>query len=205
MKIVHLNLLVLIIGIATSCDQTDVRFNKTVNFLDNIDPGVSVPEGDLIRGFRIFETSDTTDERRMYGLPAFSFQFPASGAEIGLCGEGDPVLIGTGILVRIASLIADTGGEDISDDNDCSCDTHIDYLDFLRIQVYYQSGLVLDIPQGTKIHGKILFCPNIPEGNLVGGDRDFSGSGRLTLRAVLRVSDDSRDLLLEVDYNLREI
>lgn len=64
---------------------------------------------------------------------------PDGGFEIGQCGDGPLVPAGdisiTGGLVASVAMIGDTGFLDVSDDNNCFCDTRVDNLVFNPVSV----------------------------------------------------------------------
>jgi hypothetical protein len=68
----------------------------------------------------------------------------AAGAEVGACNDGDVIANPTitGDLIAAIQLIGDTGGDDISSDTDCSCDTQIKNITFNPVVVQ----LVADSP-----------------------------------------------------------
>ena len=62
-----------------------------------------------------------------------------AGIELGGCSDGDVLTAPlTGGLVKFLRIIGDTGGDDVSDDDDCSCDTQIRSIEFHPISVALQ-------------------------------------------------------------------
>lgn len=62
-----------------------------------------------------------------------NFTGNGAGAEFGICGDGSPVEINLEALqnpVRSISIIGDTGYDDISNDENCACDTKINFIKF---------------------------------------------------------------------------
>jgi len=98
-----------------------------------------------------WSTVEETWTRRLYDAPAnarithitsattssvVNYRGPNAGSEFGGCNDGQivtpPV---TGNLIRAIQIIGDTGGSDISSDNDCSCDTQIRRIEFNPINL----------------------------------------------------------------------
>jgi microsomal dipeptidase-like Zn-dependent dipeptidase len=96
-------------------------------------------------------TVEQTWTRRLYDAPAnarithitsattssvVNYRGPNAGSEFGGCNDGQivtpPV---TGNLIRAIQIIGDTGGRDISSDNDCRCDTQIRSIEFNPINL----------------------------------------------------------------------
>ncbi|HMN91105.1 MAG TPA: membrane dipeptidase, partial [Saprospiraceae bacterium] len=98
-----------------------------------------------------WSTVEQTWTRRLYDAPdnarithitseitssVVNYRGPNAGSEFGACKDGQivtpPV---TGNLIRAIQIIGDTGGSDISSDNDCSCDTQIRGIEFNPINL----------------------------------------------------------------------
>ncbi len=115
----------------------------------------------------------------------------AAGFEIGGCGDGEvhtPSI--TGGLVSQMEIIGDTGGADISSDDDCSCDTQIRSIDFNRIQ--------LALTPMESLHEAI---PAPAEGELA---LEFLNAGSKSLRLRLTGGEANTLYRLEFSQNLRE-
>lgn len=70
-----------------------------------------------------------------------NFTSEAAGAEFAGCNDGKvytPPIDG-GRLARVYQIIGDTGGGDISDDNNCSCDTQIRSIEFNEVRLTIES------------------------------------------------------------------
>jgi hypothetical protein len=131
------------------------------------------------------------------------FDLPAAGPEFGsLCNDGERTrrAYSRG-LVRILHLIGDTGGDDISNDEDCHCDARIDLIAFHPFEVIFEDGTTLRIPEGL-LTGNTLLCPNTS--HALGPQRDFGGRVIATVAVTMRVADDGSALFADVRYDVRK-
>lgn len=175
-SLIILILLAVIFNANTCDDGTRIRFAKTLNLLEIITPAYTPSTGRFITGFSLPDhTGEPTLVRRIFSTGNTQFAIPGAGTETPPCNDGTPLTRATNAptapLVRIVSLIGDTGGDDVSDDSDCRCDTHIQRLELANIIIHYADGIQSSLGNRT-IQGRYFLCPNIPEGHLVTGDRE---------------------------------
>ncbi len=190
--------------ISCSNNSTSVRFIKTINFLESVTPSVGAMTGRTITGFKLGDFASERELIRTSTTGSSQFDLPGAGSETPPFNNGTPLRrAGIAPMVRILSLIGDTGGDDVSNDDDCHCDTHIEFIEFISIEVQFEDGGNLHIPAGS-IQGKRLLCPNTIENHLVSGDRDFGGGVIVTFNLTLRVADSGEGLFADVRYDLRE-
>lgn len=76
---------------------------------------------------------------------------PSAGAEFGLGCNNGPIIpssafLISGGLVTGVEMIGDTGGDDVSDDADCDCDSRINRIEFARISVLLADNEVCPDP-----------------------------------------------------------
>jgi len=131
---------------------------------------------------------------------------PAAGGEGIPCNDGESYAFSVtdSPVTMLVKIIGDTGGDDVSDDNDCHCDTKIDYIELLNFAVYFNDVEVpLQFPD-LKISGTAL-CPNIPDGHLIAGDREFGGDVEANGTITIRVADDNSTLMADVSLHMIEI
>jgi hypothetical protein len=127
-------------------------------------------------------------------------RLPAAGHESPPCNDGTPHTLPRNELFTHAEAIGDTGAEDVSHDRDCHCDSHVRVrLANLRIEGSPTGGGVV---APWTFDGDDL-CPNMVDGDLISGDKNFDSPVDAELTATLRVAGGR--LLLDVRYTLEEI
>lgn len=199
---VALLMLLCVAGIQCESD-TVLLYRETIDVLDHIQPPVEPMRGRTISGFTVEDGTETRHRRYSFGPRQRLLE--KAGAEAIACNDGTPSDFAHGDpLVRITSLIGDTGGDDVSDDADCHCDTRINYIAFSDVNVFFEDGTAVTL-EGKRLEGRYTMCPNIPDGHHVRGGRDFNGAVRVTYGITLRVSDDNFSLLADVRYDVRSV
>jgi len=189
---------------ASTCNTggTVIQFAETINFLDHIQPSTAAMTGRRISGFLLGDFDSERDLLQRHQFGPVSFALSAAGPETPPCNDGTPLLVDTGDpWVRILSLIGDTGGDDVSEDADCHCDTHIQFMEFGPLELRFADGGVLRLP-ASRMDGRRLLCPNIAAGHLLRGDREFGGGVAYNVRATLRVADDGSGLWADIQYTV---
>ncbi|MBZ0111272.1 MAG: hypothetical protein K8J08_02295 [Thermoanaerobaculia bacterium] len=127
---------------------------------------------------------------------------PAAGGESPPCNDGTKYRLRkegertSADLFRYVEVIGDTGDADISDDRDCSCDTHVSRL--LLNAINFEPSTVAGL--ANLEYGKEALCPNELD-DLVLGGRNFDGPVDVDLTGSLRVIDGRA--ILEVTYFVR--
>lgn len=185
-------------------DRTEILYQTTINVLENQTLPYTLAEGDRIEGFylgydltnRPLNQSVTFEltERRLVG----------AGGEAIVCNDGEKYSFGTGsTLLNFIEVIGDTGGDDVSDDADCHCDTRIHAIEFNGLDVEFENSIGTSFSP-SRLEGNSLMCPNIPGGHLINGDREFGGPVNVSATVTLRVSDDRRALLADITYHVIE-
>lgn len=185
-------------------DRTEILYEATINVLENQTLPFNVPDGDNISGFYLgTDLSDRPLHQSVtYTLPEVTLN--AAGAEFGICNDGEKYYYGAGSeLLNTLSVIGDTGGDDVSDDGDCGCDTRIHAIEFNALEVVFGTNPSIQFSP-SRLEGNSLMCPNIPDGHLINGDREFGGPVLVTASITLRVSDDRRALLADITYHVIE-
>lgn len=208
MKTVSIYLIIitaLLLGsISCSNNITSIRYIKTINLLEHITPSVGSMTGRTITGFKLGEFSSERDLLRNSTTGPILFDLPEAGSESPPCSDGTPYRrAAISPMIRILSLIGDTGGDDVSDDDDCHCDSHIEFIEFVPIEIEFEDGGVMRIPAGS-IQGRYLLCPNTRENHLISGDREFGGAVIATFNCTLRLADSGEGLFVDIQYDLRE-
>ncbi len=194
----------LLCGSSCPNNSTSVRFTKTLNLLESITPSVGAMTGRKISGFKLGDFSTERDLLRTSTTGPIQFELPGAGPETPPCNDGTPERrANKAPMIRILSMIGDTGGEDVSDDGDCHCDTHIEFIEFVPIEILFEDGGNLRIPAGS-IQGRYLLCPNTPEHHLISGDREFGGAVLATFNCTFRVADNGEGLFADIRYDVRE-
>lgn len=194
----------LLCGASCPGETTIVRFTKTINLLESVTPSVGAMTGRTITGFKLGEFTSERDLLRTSTTGPILFDLEGAGSESPPCHDGTPYRrAAISPMIRILSLIGDTGNEDVSDDDDCRCDSHIEFIEFVPIEIAFEDGGVLRIPAGS-IKGRYLLCPNTRENHLISGDREFGGAVIATFNCTLRVSDSGDGLYADIQYDLRE-
>jgi hypothetical protein len=102
-----------------------------------------------------------------------------------------------------AEIIADTGGDDVSDDRNCQCDSKIKSIEIPSLAIYFEGVASPFGIQPLRIEGDVL-CPNIPDGHLVNGDREFGGDVEVFGAIILRVAPDRSTLLADISLSMVE-
>jgi hypothetical protein len=197
--------LIAVIACREDPNKTEIRFEHTVDVLPIIESQIILEDHQRIAGFYISGLETEGRELRQGIIQAYDgYTLPAAGSEVIECRDGRDLVFGSWDepILQFAA-IGDTGGDDVSDDDDCKCDTHIKHIQFTTLSILLEDGTLLE-PSSTRIEGRYLFCPNIPEGHLVRGDRDFNGPVMVTGSVHLYVSPDRRHLFAEVQYHVIE-
>lgn len=214
MKTTHLILFIgflafTIIGCDSDSDGTEISFVKTIDVLRNGNPGLPSAFDDMaVTGFVIRYNLDNVIPITRYVGEIPLASLPAAGDEYGLCNDGTAHLVALDAspdrpLGLTANIIGDTGAEDVSEDNDCKCDSRIDEIAISGFAVYFagmEEPLQFD---DFKIVGKAL-CPNIADGHLVSGDREFGGAVDIMGAVVLRVAADNSTILADISLSMVE-
>jgi hypothetical protein len=202
--------LILVLAVAVSCDRpadkTEIQFITTIDVLEN--SSLEEPEfvRDLpVRGFILgYELEDRTVVTQAIGVIQ-NRTLPAAGSETPPCNDGEkynPVAVDDPVIHSMG-LIADTGAEDVSDDNNCGCDSRIDFIQLRHIEVFYD-GYPTPIQYASlQITGDAL-CPSIPGGHHVRGDREFGGPVDVGGGVVLRVDPVSNRLVVDISLFMVE-
>lgn len=176
-------------------DPTSITMTRTIDIYES----QGIPLRSPITGFRyatedglipvvLTEATWTAERRRL----------PAAGPETPPCNDGEAHTLsatsGSRNFLMAAEVIGDTGSDDISDDTDCGCDTHIKRLAFTSLQVEPADEHL----QFANLElGKRELCPNLGQ-DVHSGGREFGGAVDLELSTTLRVADGR--LLLDVTY-----
>ena len=127
-----------------------------------------------------------------------------AGFEAIVCNDGEKFGFGTGsTLLNFMEVIGDTGGDDVSEDTDCHCDTRIHAIEFNGLAVEFETGPGIQFSP-SRLEGNSLMCPNIPAGHLIRGDKEFGGPVNVSASITLRVADDRRALLADITYRVIE-
>ena len=189
---------ILIVCTANTCRPSGVglRFRTTINVLEHMRPSVSPATGRAITGFKLgpFDTQRKTIKSVSFGPR--EYRLPAAGPEYGggLCHDGTPLeKVHDEQLVRMISLIGDTGGDDISEDGDCHCDARVNFIELQPIEVVFESGENLRLPPGSMLYGKKLMCPNTS--HAFTDEKDFRGTVIAYFGITLRVADNGFALI----------
>lgn len=187
-------------------DQTEVRFAGTFNALDYGTPALPADYANLpVTGFVIGYSLDDTEPVTRFSNTFGPARLPGAGAEAIICQEGSAFAFAiTGSPVTfLMRIIADTGGDDVSDDRDCHCDSKIESITLFNLALFFEGmDIPLQIPELT-IRGEVL-CPNIPDGHLVSGDREFGGDVMVDGSITLRVEDGRPGLMADVMLHMIE-
>ncbi len=180
--------------------QTEIHFAKTFNLLERIQPGVVPTYGLGIVGFKTVSLTDLV--RRTYTsgphpyfvggarpedppcpfTPVFSLRYPSN-------------------IIYSVDWVCNVSGRDISEDDDCACETHIANIQLMPIWVYFVDGSVRYL-NDHRIPGRFVLCPNIRDGHHIRGPLDFGGPVDTWITLTLRVADDSMSLLADIEYNI---
>jgi hypothetical protein len=180
--------------------QPVVHFARTLNLLEHIQPGVVPVYGKRIRGFRTLVESSELKRAISFG----PWEDIVTGTR-----AGDPpcpfVVVDTrrypSVFFDRVDWVGNVPGADISEDDDCECETHLAFIHFVSIWIYYEDGSVVHMP-AARLPGRHVLCPNLMAGHLLGGDRNFSGAVTTTLSITLRVADDNMALLADIQYRI---
>ena len=202
-------LLVLTLFACTKSDKTEVAFTTTIDVLQA--GGITLPvnfAGVPVTGFLTGDPFARIDPYTRYVGEFPRATLPGAGLEVGDCNDGDRHLIALDPspdrpLTMTAKVIADTGGDDVSDDRTCRCDSRIDEIEINELTVFFGS------PPDSVHLGKViitgdLLCPNIPDGHLVSGDREFGGEVDIFGAVVLRVAPDNSTILADISLSMVE-
>lgn len=185
-------------------DRTEIRYSTTISVLEQQTIPYTLSEDQLISGFYLgYDLNDRPLRQTLtYELPEQRLE--AAGSEAIACNDGKKYSFGSGsTLLNFIRVIGDTGGDDVSDDGDCGCDTRIDAIEFNGLEVAFDVGTGIQFSP-SRLEGKTLMCPNIPGGHHIRGDREFGGPVNVNASVTLRVSDDRRALLADIMYHVIE-
>ncbi|MEL6796196.1 MAG: hypothetical protein AAFO89_05165 [Planctomycetota bacterium] len=175
----------------------------------------------MTRTIDVYEAADQVSARPIesfrvgldLGAPALtelnwvarSASLPGAGGEVPPCNDGerhrllrDDDLSDDPNLVDVAFVIGDTGGDDISNDRDCGCDTHVAELLLNQIRPVPADAAPL---LANLSLGRDELCPNARD-DLVVGDREFGGPVDVEFAARMYVQGGR--LLLDVGYSVTE-
>ena len=190
-------------------EKTEVSFTTTIDVLQV--GGITLPSefDDVpVRGFLTGDPFADTDPVTRYIGEFPRATLRGAGPEVGACNDGQRHLVALDPspdrpLTMTAQVIGDTGAEDVSTDDNCRCDSRIDEIEINELTVFFDSEL--DSVQLGKVTltGSTL-CPNIPDGHLVSGDREFGGSVDIFGAVVLRVAPDRSTILADISLSMVE-
>ena len=184
-------------------DSSTVAMTRTIDILATIAPSHRPTN---VTGFQLGNDLHAPIQTSVTWT-AETTVLPSAGGETPPCNDGsshrlrpvdgdgfdhDPFL---GVWV-----VGDTGSDDISDDRDCGCDTHISRMLFKNLHIISgptasSFGLI------NTAFGKEQLCPNRLD-DIVVGDNEFGGPVTVDLNSTLRVTDGG--LFLDVTYIVRE-
>lgn len=202
---IHRRLVILLLALwilqpRTAGAQTVVHFARTLNLLEHIQPGVVPVYGKRIRGFRTLVES--SELRRSISFGPQQMIVPGVRPEDPPCPfvRMHPWTYHSYFFDRV-EWVGNVTGPDISEDDDCACETHIAYIHFFPIWIYYEDGTVLHMPD-SRLPGRHVLCPNLRAGHLLSGDRYLPEVINTTLSFTLRVADDDMELLADIEFRL---
>jgi len=197
-----LTIAMLLLGLMAACGSaTSVEMTRRIDLLEvmNVPPGSTT-----INGFRLGTELDApllTEAQ----WTAETRTLPGAGSETPPCNDGTAHRLNKvggraeDDLFIAVEAIGDTGGDDVSDDRDCGCDTHISRLLFNNLSIEAEPS----IPDYANLTlGKDHLCPNRLD-DLVVGDSEFGGAVTVDFSGTLRVEDGG--LWLDVTYFVREV
>ncbi len=201
--------IITLIACTPKSDKTEVSFTTTIDVLQV--GGITLPanfSGVPVTGFLTGDPFARIDPYTRYIGEIPRATLPGAGPEFGDCNDGDRHLIALDPspdrpLTMTARVIADTGGDDVSDDGTCRCDSRIDEIAINELTVFFGS------PTDSVQLGKVTLtgdalCPNIPDGHLVSGDREFGGEVDIFGAVVLRVAPDNSTILADISLSMVE-
>jgi len=178
-------------------DISTVAMTRTIDILATI-PAEDRPRN--VTGFQLGEELNAPVQTSVTWIAETTI-LPAAGGETPPCNDGTSRRLrpvdGDGFSKDpfvLVSVIGDTGGDDISGDRDCGCDTHISRMLFKSLRI------VSDPPELALANlelGKPQLCPNRLD-DIVIGDSEFGGPVQVDLTSTLRVTDGG--LFLDVSY-----
>lgn len=195
----------------SSCKRTsgltEIRFSNSFNVFEYGSPALpesyaGLPVTGFILGYSLENTEPVTRFEGAFGPTRFA----AAGGEAIPCNDGTAyaVAITDSPVTVMMRVVADTGGDDVSDDRNCHCDSKIESMTLYGVAVFFEGmDVPLQIPELT-ISGDVL-CPNVPDGHLVSGDREFGGEVQVDGSIVLRVADGRPGLLADVGLHMIEL
>lgn len=197
---IFLLVMLALLPVGSSDAQTLVQFGKTINFLEHIQPAVVPTFGKKITGFRVVVPSGELRRTMTVGplsqiLNGFQDSDPPCPYQ-----RVETLRHGTSLVSRL-DWVGSVPGTDISDDDDCVCETHLSAIYFHGVYVYYSDGSMVSMPE-PKLPGRIVLCPNQQDGHLVTGESYFSGAINARLTFTLRVADDEMSLLADIFYQI---
>jgi hypothetical protein len=185
-------------------DRTEILYQTTINVLENQTLPYTLAEGDRIAGFYLGFDLNNRPLNQSVTFELTERRLDGAGGEAIVCNDGEKFSFGAGsTLLNFMEVIGDTGGEDISEDGDCHCDTRIHAIEFNGLDVEFETGPGIAFSP-SRLEGNSLMCPNIAAGHLINGDREFGGPVNVTASITLRVSDDRRALLADIMYHVIE-
>lgn len=201
--------IITLIACTPKSDKTEVSFTTTIDILQV--GGITLPanfNGVPITGFLTGDPFAAIDPYTRYIGEFPRATLPGAGFEVGDCNDGDRHLIALDPnpdrpLTMTAKVIADTGGDDVSDDRTCRCDSRIDEIAIHGLTVFFGSPTD-SVQLGEVTLSGDMLCPNILDGHLVSGDREFGGDVDILGAVVLRVAPDNSTILADISLSMVE-
>jgi len=197
------------ISCSNRSDKTEIAFTETIDVFQVSSPSLPARySGIPITGFVVGYSLDNTAPIQRYIGEFPRATLEGAGEEFGSCNDGRKHLIALDPspdrpLRMTAKVIGDTGAEDVSHDRNCNCDSRIDEIAVEGFAVYFQ-GMSEPLQfDGFKLSGEEL-CPNIEDGHLVRGDREFGGAVDIMGAVILRVAPDNSTILADISLSMIE-